>query len=100
MCRQRMERNIVCLVVVLTWAFPLVAADGPSLERVQTIPLKGPAGRLDHMALDAEHSRLFVANMANASLDIVDLKTNKLVKQIPDQKGIQGIAYAPDLDRI
>lgn len=100
MRRQGMGRDIVCLVVFLTWVFPLLAADGPSLERIQTISLKGPAGRLDHMALDAKHSRLFVANMANASLDIVDLKTNKLVKQIPKQKGIQGIAYAPDVDRI
>jgi DNA-binding beta-propeller fold protein YncE len=30
----------------------------------------------------------------------VDLKAGKLVKQIPDQKKIQGVAYAPDLDRI
>jgi len=30
----------------------------------------------------------------------VDLKAGKLIKQIPDQKKIQGIAYAPELDRI
>jgi len=70
------------------------------LERVQTIPLKGPHGRLDHLALDATHACLFVANMANASLDIVDLKNGTLLKQIPEQKGIQGIAYAADLKRI
>jgi hypothetical protein len=67
---------------------------------VQIIDLKGPSSRLDHLALDAKHKRLFVANMANASLDIVDLTEGKLVKQITGQKGIQGIAYAPDLDRI
>jgi DNA-binding beta-propeller fold protein YncE len=71
-----------------------------SLKLVNTIALKGPSGRLDHLALDTKHQRLFVANMANASLDVVDLKEGKLVKQIPDQKGIQGIAYAPDLNRI
>jgi hypothetical protein len=67
---------------------------------VQTIPLQGPAGRLDHLALDAGHGRLFVANMANASLDVVDLKAGKLLKQIPGQQGIQGIAYAADADRV
>ena len=41
-----------------------------------------------------------MANLSNNSLDVVDLKAGKLVKQIPDQKKIQGIAYAPDLDRI
>jgi DNA-binding beta-propeller fold protein YncE len=70
------------------------------LERIQTIQLKGPDGRLDHLALDATHARLFVANMANGSLDVVDLKKGTLLKQIPGQKGIQGIAYAADLNRI
>jgi DNA-binding beta-propeller fold protein YncE len=67
---------------------------------MQTISLKGAAGRLDHMAIDSKHARLFVANLSNNSLDIVDLKAGKLIKQIPDQKKVQGIAYAPDLDRI
>jgi DNA-binding beta-propeller fold protein YncE len=83
---------------LLVWT-AAAAAESP-LKLVQTIPLAGPAGRLDHLALDAKHGRLFVANMANASLDVVDLKAGKLVKQVPGQKGIQGIAYAPDLDRL
>jgi DNA-binding beta-propeller fold protein YncE len=78
----------------------VASADDPPLKRVQTIPLKGPAGRLDHLALDAKHGRLFVANMANSSLDVVDLTAGRLVKQIPGQHKIQGIAYAADLDRI
>jgi hypothetical protein len=75
-------------------------AEPKSLKLVQTIALKGAPGRLDHMAIDTEHSRLFVANLSNNSLDIIDLKAGKLVKQIPDQKKIQGVAYAADLDRI
>src|SRR5262249_3883716 len=69
-------------------------------ELVQTIALRGPAGRLDHLALDPKHSRLFVANLANNSLDVVDLKAGRLLRQIPGQKKIQGIAYDLDLDRI
>jgi hypothetical protein len=94
----------VALAVALTAALVRTASsageDSSFMKKVQTISLKGPAGRLDHLALDAKHQRLFVANMANASLDVVDLKEGKLIKQIPDQKGIQGIAYAPDLNRI
>src|SRR5207253_9692614 len=70
------------------------------LELDQTIPLKGAAGRFDHLALDSRANRLFIANLANNSLDIVDLKAGKLVKQIPDQQKIQGVAYVPDMDRI
>jgi hypothetical protein len=85
--------------VMLLGTAPAPAAD-PPLKRIQTIPLQGPASRLDHLALDAKHGRLFVANMANSSLDVVDLKAGCLIKQVPGQHKIQGIAYAADLDRI
>jgi DNA-binding beta-propeller fold protein YncE len=76
------------------------AAGQTRLELVQTIPLQGKPGRLDHLALDAKGQRLFVANLSNASLDVVDLRAGNLLKQIPNQRKIQGVAYAPDLDRI
>jgi hypothetical protein len=87
-------------VVLVLGAITAAAGEPASLKLVQTIPLKGAPGRLDHMAVDNKHGRLFVANLSNNSLDIVDLKAGKLIKQIPGQKKIQGIAYAPDLDRI
>jgi len=70
------------------------------LERVQTIALKGPVGGLDHLAIDSRRGRLFVANTSNNSLDVVDLKAGKLLKQVPGQARIRGIAYATDLDRV
>lgn len=73
----------------------------PVLERVQKIPLRGRAEKkLDHLALDAKRNRLFVANMANRTLDIIDLKEGKWLESVPNQKGIQGVTYAPDRDRI
>jgi DNA-binding beta-propeller fold protein YncE len=94
--------GIACLLTSLAVAGcgQPAAADPVSLELVQTIPLKGAAGRLDHLALDAKGNRLFIANLSNNSLDVVDLKAGKLVKQIPGQQKIQGVAYVPDLDRI
>jgi DNA-binding beta-propeller fold protein YncE len=89
-----------------TWAAVLLLAAGraaagdPPLKLVQTIPLKGPVGGLDHLAVDAKGLRLFVANTANNSLDVVDLKAGKLVRQIPGQVKVSGVAYAPDLDMI
>jgi len=104
----RRSHRLACLALVL--AAPSLAArpaasfagepDTPPLERVQTIALKGPAGGLDHLALDARRGRLFVANTAGGSLDVVDLKAGKLLKQILGQGRIRGIAYAPDLDQV
>jgi DNA-binding beta-propeller fold protein YncE len=95
-------RWIACLLTPLVIAgfVQPAEADPVSLELVQTIPLKGAAGRLDHLALDANGNRLFIANLSNNSLDVVDLKAGKLVKQIPNQQKIQGVAYVSDVDRI
>jgi DNA-binding beta-propeller fold protein YncE len=75
-------------------------ADPPPLERVKTIALKGPVGGLDHLALDAKRGRLFVANTVNGSLDVVDLKAGRLLKQVPGQGRIRGVAYSPEADRV
>src|SRR5262249_37565494 len=46
----------------------LHAQEPKSMERVQTIALKGKAGNLDHLAIDQKRQRLFVANKANNTL--------------------------------
>ena len=76
------------------------ADDPKTLKLVTTIPLEGKAGRFDHLALDAKGGRLFVANLSNDSLDVVDLKAGKLVKRIAGQKKAQGVAFAPGLGRL
>jgi DNA-binding beta-propeller fold protein YncE len=78
----------------------IAAVDPPPLERVQTIALKGPAGGLDHLAVDTKRGRLFVANTVNGSLDVVDLKAGKLLQQVPGQGRIRGIDYSPEVDRV
>jgi hypothetical protein len=88
------------LAAVLVFIAGLAPAAEPSLELVQTIVLKGKAGKLDHLALDAKRDRLFLANTVNGTLDVVDLKAGKLLKQVAGQSGIQGVAYAADLDRV
>jgi DNA-binding beta-propeller fold protein YncE len=90
----------VLAIAVLAVPTGGAAAEPPPLERVQTIELKGPVGGLDHLALDAKQGRLFVANTANGSLDIVDLKAGKLLKQVPGQGGIAGIDYDSGSDRV
>ena len=70
------------------------------MKLVQTIPLEGKAGRFDHLAIDAKGERLFVGNLPNDSLDIVDLKAGRLAKQLTGQKKAQGVAFAPDLNRM
>src|SRR5690348_12298991 len=86
------------LIALIIVASSLTA--GEPLVRTATIPLKGVAGKLDHLAVDSKNQRLFVANKPNNTLDIVDLKGGSLIKQIPDQRKVSGVAYASDLDMI
>jgi DNA-binding beta-propeller fold protein YncE len=76
------------------------AGEPAPLVLMQTIPLKGAVGNLDHLAVDAKGGRLFVANKANNTLDVVDLQSGTLAKQIPDQVKVSGVAFARDLDMI
>jgi hypothetical protein len=92
--------RLAALFATLATGAAAAGAESATLKLVQTIPLKGAAGRLDHLALDAKGGRLFIANLSNNSLDVVDLMAGALVKQIPGQGKAQGVAYAPDLDRI
>jgi DNA-binding beta-propeller fold protein YncE len=88
-------------LVLIARVLPAVGSEpGDTLKLEGIIQLKGASGPLDHLVVDAKHARLFVANQSNDTLDVVDVKDNKLVKQIAGQKAIHGMAYAADLDRI
>jgi DNA-binding beta-propeller fold protein YncE len=92
--------GLVALAASLIINSGLEAGDGQPLERVAVIQLKGVAGTLDHLGADLDNARLFVANESNNTLDVIDLKSNVLIKQVAGQKEIHGIAYARDLNRI
>ena len=71
-----------------------------SLGLVQTIPLPNVSGRIDHMDIDIPGQRLFVAELGNNSLDVIDLKTGKGIISISGLHKPQGIAYIQDANKI
>jgi DNA-binding beta-propeller fold protein YncE len=88
------------LPALLVSVASLSRAAEPSLALVQTIELKGKPGKLDHLIVDSKSERLFLANKVNNTVEVVDLKAGKPVKQLKGQFGAQGLAYAPDLERL
>jgi DNA-binding beta-propeller fold protein YncE len=64
------------------------------------IPLGNVMGRIDHMAIDLDRQRLFVAELGNNSVGVVDLKQRKLLRRIDDLKEPQGIAYVKSSDML
>ena len=76
-------KHLLTLCCVGLMSAPLSPAHGqdkPTLRLVQTIPLSGVSGRLDHMAVDLEKKRLFVAAVANGTLEVLDLDAEKVIK--------------------
>lgn len=75
---------------------------GSSLPKlVQTIPLSNVNGRIDHMSVDLSGKRLFIAELGNNSLDVVDLKSGKRIGSI--SSGLsepQGVVYISETNRI
>src|SRR5260370_28906841 len=75
-------------------------ADAGPLQLEAKIPLGDVRGRIDHMAVDLKRQRLFVAELGNDTVGIVDLPNLKLVHRIDGLKEPQGVGYEPSSDTL
>src|SRR5215472_14127993 len=73
---------------------------GAPLAQEAKIPLGDVSGRIDHMAIDLPRRRLFVAELGNDSLGVVDLVAGKVLRRIDGMSEPQGVAYVPFADSI
>src|SRR5438105_1529606 len=76
------------------------AAEPEPLRLETKIPLGNVTGRIDHMAVDLVRQRLFVAELGNNSVGIVDLRDRKVVRTIGGLKEPQGLGYVPTTDTL
>jgi DNA-binding beta-propeller fold protein YncE len=76
------------------------AGSAPPLALERKIPLGEVRGRIDHLAIDLARDRLFVAELGNSSLGVVDLAAGKLLRRIGGLDQPQGVAYDPATDTI
>ena len=72
---------------VLVRTFPLGEVHG-AVDRT------GIPGRIDHMAYDPATKRLFIACVANGSLEVIDLESGTRAGSITGLRGPQGVAVA------
>ncbi len=63
-----------------------------------TIPLADTSGRIDHMSFDFGRKHLFVAELGNGTVDVVDVVSRRLVHRISGLDEPQGVVYAPAAD--
>jgi hypothetical protein len=79
---------VLLSAAVLAWA-PVKGADQSAEAPLQLegkIPLGNVRGRIDHMAIDPKRQRLFVAELGNDTVGVVDLSNRKLLRRISGLK--------------
>jgi hypothetical protein len=76
------------------------AASAEPLELEAKIPLGEVHGRIDHLAIDLNRQRLYVAELGNDTVGVIDLKARVTVKTLTGFKEPQGIGYEPTTDTV
>jgi DNA-binding beta-propeller fold protein YncE len=70
------------------------------LKLIQTIPLPGVPGALDHMAIDVRGQRLFVPAEQHQTVEVIDLRAGKRIRTLSDVLWPSTIAYNPQTSEI
>ena len=94
--------SAILLAASVMWPATLLAQTTTSAPLMldAKIPLGQVSGRIDHLAIDAKRQRLFVAELGNNSLGVVDLAAGKVLRRITGLSEPQGVAYVPFTDSI
>src|ERR671918_2541097 len=88
------------LVALIGLAGPAAAGPAQPLVLEQKIPLGEVRGRIDHLAIDLARNRLFIAELGNNSLGVLDLAAGKLLRRIGELDEPQGVAYEAATDTV
>jgi DNA-binding beta-propeller fold protein YncE len=91
----------ILLAASLVWPAATSAQTASSPLILETkIPLGQVGGRIDHLGIDLTRQRLFVAELGNNSLGVVDLAAGKVLSRIAGLAEPQGVAYVPSSDSV
>jgi hypothetical protein len=103
--RRAVRRAVATLALALgaalgtEWPLTRAAAQPtPPLVLEATIPLEGVSGRIDHMAVDLRRNRLFVAELGNNTVGVIDLSAGRVAHRITGLREPQGVGYAEKQD--
>jgi hypothetical protein len=101
-----MNKLAMCAVIFLLLPVLGVQTAQPQdklpLQRVQTIPMPGVLGRLDHLGVDIEGGRLFAAALGDRqnTVEVIDLKLGKRISSVRGQSMPQGVFYSTDFKKL
>jgi DNA-binding beta-propeller fold protein YncE len=103
---------MLCLGLVAAWraapaiaacllAIPGAARSQPApLAVIAKIPLPDGKGRIDHLAFDPARRRLFVAELGNDSIAVIDVGRRRFERRLTAAAEPQGVAYLAATDTL
>ena len=95
---KRLARAIRFATLIALPAAGWAQTPDPPLALDTKIPLGAVSGRIDHLAVDLKRQQLFVAELGNDSLGVVNLAARRMRSTLPGLKEPQGIGYEPSAD--
>jgi DNA-binding beta-propeller fold protein YncE len=90
----------ICLTLIAAFAIPAHSQAPAPLRLIQTIPLPGISGALDHMGIDVKRQRLFVPAETHHTVSVLDLKTGTRIHMIGEVTWPSTVAYHPESDEV
>src|SRR3954470_13136733 len=100
---RRAERGARYLLLALLLLGPLMAKAQTAAAPLQLevkVPLGPVSGRIDHLAIDIRRQWLFVAELGNDSVGVIDVANRKLISTMRGFQEPQGIGYEPSTDTL
>jgi len=91
--------GLAILAVLASTAAPARSAEAP-LQLEAKILLGDVRGRIDHMAIDLRRQRLFIAELGNDTVGVVDLANHSLIHTLGGLNEPQGVGYEPSTDTL
>ena len=89
------------LTLVLAPSVGLAQQDGGTLLVLESkIDLGAVNGRIDHLAFDVSRKQVFIAELENNTVGVVDLGGTRLLQRISDLNRPQGVGYVPSADAL
>ena len=93
--------SVLLLFIVSIFAFTGRAQVPGPLKLAQTIALPGlKDGDFDHFQVDPVGMRLFLAAEDNSAIEVIDLRTNKVIQKITGTKAPHSMGYNTELKKL
>jgi len=83
----------ISLLVLLGCSLSATSQTSAPLTLSRTISLPGINGKFDHLAIDIKGNRLFIAATGNHSVEVINLKTDKVQQSIAGLGKPHGLAW-------